>query len=154
MVESGNDSISMFHWGSFLDHDVLRFLVTEPIGGLHAHNKGVYLTVWRSYKDATPRPTRPPGGAERTLVLQRLCQHLPEVNFHGILAAGLAYVAWGLLPIYWRGLHTVPALEILSHRVVWSLVVVGFSHIWTALLIYTIEGYVSRRRRVQALAGG
>ena len=44
---------------------------------------------------------------------------------NGILAAGLAYVAWGLLPIYWRGLHTVPPLEILSHRVVWSLVVVG-----------------------------
>ena len=43
---------------------------------------------------------------------------------YGALAAGLAYVAWGVLPVYWRGLHTVPAIEILGHRVVWSLVVV------------------------------
>lgn len=43
---------------------------------------------------------------------------------YGAPAAALAYVLWGLLPIYWRGLHGVPALEILGHRVVWSLLVV------------------------------
>lgn len=43
---------------------------------------------------------------------------------NGILAAGLAYILWGLLPIYWKLLHSVPALEILGHRVVWSLLVV------------------------------
>ncbi len=42
----------------------------------------------------------------------------------GTLAAAGAYILWGLLPIYWRVLHGVPALEILGHRVVWSLVVV------------------------------
>lgn len=44
---------------------------------------------------------------------------------NGILAAGLAYVVWGLLPIYWKALGNVPPLEILGHRVVWSLVVVA-----------------------------
>ena len=34
-----------------------------------------------------------------------------------------AYVAWGFLPVYWKALHEVPALEILAHRVVWGLVV-------------------------------
>jgi chloramphenicol-sensitive protein RarD len=40
-----------------------------------------------------------------------------------VLAAG-AYLLWGMLPIYWRALDDVPALEILLHRVVWSLAVV------------------------------
>jgi len=40
-----------------------------------------------------------------------------------LLAAG-AYLLWGMLPIYWRALAGVPALEILLHRIVWSLVVV------------------------------
>ena len=33
-----------------------------------------------------------------------------------------AYGLWGLLPIYWKLLLPVPALEILLHRMVWSLV--------------------------------
>ena len=31
-----------------------------------------------------------------------------------------AYVIWGLFPIYWRLLNHVPALQLISHRVVWS----------------------------------
>ncbi len=42
----------------------------------------------------------------------------------GILYAAGAYVLWGLLPVYWKALHDVPALEILAHRMVWALVVV------------------------------
>ena len=41
---------------------------------------------------------------------------------NGTLAAFLAYVLWGILPIYWHGLKGVPATEILAHRFVWSLV--------------------------------
>lgn len=40
-----------------------------------------------------------------------------------LIAAG-AYLLWGVLPIYWRALDDVPALEIMLHRVVWSLAVV------------------------------
>lgn len=40
----------------------------------------------------------------------------------GVLLAGGAYVLWGLLPIYWKQLHTVPALQTLSHRIMWALV--------------------------------
>lgn len=39
----------------------------------------------------------------------------------GIIYGVAAYTAWGLLPIYWKLIHTVPALEILSHRMIWSL---------------------------------
>jgi chloramphenicol-sensitive protein RarD len=45
-------------------------------------------------------------------------------NNKGILYAACAYVLWGLLPIFWKTLQDVPALEILAHRMVWSLVVV------------------------------
>lgn len=41
----------------------------------------------------------------------------------GTLYAAGAYILWGLLPLYWKALPTVSALEILSHRVVWALVV-------------------------------
>lgn len=39
----------------------------------------------------------------------------------GILAV-LAYTMWGIAPIYFKALDNVPALEILSHRVIWSFV--------------------------------
>jgi chloramphenicol-sensitive protein RarD len=38
----------------------------------------------------------------------------------GIWYAVGAYVAWGLFPVYWKWLHQVSALQLLSHRVVWS----------------------------------
>jgi chloramphenicol-sensitive protein RarD len=40
----------------------------------------------------------------------------------GVLYAGLAYVAWGLLPIFFKQISNVNALEVVAHRVVWSLV--------------------------------
>lgn len=38
----------------------------------------------------------------------------------GVLYAVLAYTAWGLLPLYWKLFGSVPAIEVLSHRIVWS----------------------------------
>lgn len=40
----------------------------------------------------------------------------------GALYAVLAYFAWGLFPIYWKLFGQIPAIEVLSHRVLWSLV--------------------------------
>ncbi|MBO2451427.1 EamA family transporter RarD [Actinomadura barringtoniae] len=36
-----------------------------------------------------------------------------------------AYVLWGLFPLYWPLLKPAGALEILAHRIMWSLVAVG-----------------------------
>jgi chloramphenicol-sensitive protein RarD len=33
----------------------------------------------------------------------------------------LAFSAWGFIPIYWKLLNTVPSMEILTHRMVWSV---------------------------------
>ncbi len=42
----------------------------------------------------------------------------------GFLYAVGAYTLWGFFPIYWRWLVDVPAMEILAHRMTWSLVFV------------------------------
>ncbi|MBW4523105.1 MAG: EamA family transporter RarD [Scytolyngbya sp. HA4215-MV1] len=39
----------------------------------------------------------------------------------GFIYALLAYASWGLLPIYWKLFGQVPAIEVLSHRVIWSM---------------------------------
>src|SRR3712207_5846697 len=40
----------------------------------------------------------------------------------GFLAAVGAYVLWGLFPLYWPLLEPAAPVEILAHRIVWSLV--------------------------------
>lgn len=40
----------------------------------------------------------------------------------GIFYALGAYLAWGFLPLYWKVVQVAAPLEILSHRIVWSLV--------------------------------
>lgn len=39
----------------------------------------------------------------------------------GILSAALAFLCWGLFPLYFRALGEVPPVQILAHRMVWSL---------------------------------
>jgi chloramphenicol-sensitive protein RarD len=42
----------------------------------------------------------------------------------GLLYTTGAFVLWGAVPVYWKMLQHVPALEILAHRIVWGLVFV------------------------------
>ena len=42
----------------------------------------------------------------------------------GVWIAVAAYVAWGLMPLYWHLLKVVPSMQIMAHRVVWSAVLV------------------------------
>jgi len=39
----------------------------------------------------------------------------------GILYAALAFLCWGLFPIYFHALDGVPPMQILAHRMLWSL---------------------------------
>jgi chloramphenicol-sensitive protein RarD len=45
---------------------------------------------------------------------------LPPQSPAGVACAVGAYLIWGLNPIYFKALQTVPAFEILMHRMVWS----------------------------------
>jgi chloramphenicol-sensitive protein RarD len=42
----------------------------------------------------------------------------------GVLFAIAAYTIWGVAPIYFKLLAAVPAAEILSHRIIWSFILV------------------------------
>jgi len=39
----------------------------------------------------------------------------------GIALAICSYLSWGLFPLYFKSLAAIPALEILSHRIIWAL---------------------------------
>jgi len=67
----------------------------------------------------------------------------------GTLLGVAAYLMWGLFPLYWPLLEPAGALEILAHRVVWSLVAV------VILLLVTgrsLRGLPRDRRRLALLA--
>ncbi len=49
----------------------------------------------------------------------------PDERARGVLYAVATYLTWGLFPLYFKALRAVPALEVLAHRVIWSLVVVA-----------------------------
>ncbi len=51
-------------------------------------------------------------------------------KYKGIIFASGAYILWGILPVYWKLLHSVPALEVLAHRIVWSVI-----FLWVLLAI-------------------
>lgn len=68
----------------------------------------------------------------------------------GIAYTSLSFAAWGVLPLYWKHLDHIPASEILSHRIVWSFVLVA-----AVLLLYgrcrQVKATLSSR---SALLGG
>ena len=72
---------------------------------------------------------------------------MPETRRGAVLGV-VAYALWGLFPLYWSLLESAGAVEILSHRVVWSLVLVG-----GLLAARSGPGWVrALRRRPRALA--
>jgi chloramphenicol-sensitive protein RarD len=40
----------------------------------------------------------------------------------GVIYGASAYVTWGIIPIFWKFLGHVSAVEIVTHRIVWTLV--------------------------------
>lgn len=69
----------------------------------------------------------------------------------GMLLGIGAYAMWGFLPLYFRLLLSVPAPQVLAHRVIWSLVLLAAIVLarrrWRAIL-------VAARGRTLALLGG
>ena len=45
-----------------------------------------------------------------------------EKEKNGVLLAVLAYIIWGILPVYWKNLDNVPSAEILVSRIVWAFI--------------------------------
>jgi chloramphenicol-sensitive protein RarD len=43
----------------------------------------------------------------------------------GVLYGIGAYLLWGIFPVYWKLLEAVPAIQIISHRIIWSFVLLA-----------------------------
>lgn len=52
----------------------------------------------------------------------------------GVAITAVAFVIWGLFPIYWHLLRAVPSPLIIAHRIVWSTVLVVGWLVWTSRL--------------------
>ena len=71
----------------------------------------------------------------------------------GFVLALIAYLSWGFFPLYWQVLAPAGAVEILAHRIVWSLVIavalIAVTRRWARL-----RAVFRDRRRVRFLAVG
>lgn len=66
----------------------------------------------------------------------------------GVLYAAGAYACWGLLPVFWKLLQHIDALEIVAHRIIWSL---AFAFVLLTLGRRRMQiGAIWRDRRVLA----
>ena len=82
----------------------------------------------------------------------------------GPLAAALAYILWGLFPLYIKQVAQVPALEIVLHRSAWSLLFVFGLLLWlrhfawlgpkALLLIDAVRGSNTWRPMSRSTAAG
>lgn len=74
-----------------------------------------------------------------------------EQKIGGALAA-TAYTLWGVAPLYFKQIQQVPALEILVHRIVWSLLllalIITVMQLWPKLL-----GVLKQPKKVLAMFG-
>ncbi len=48
----------------------------------------------------------------------------------GLLFGIVAYLVWGFFPIYFKAIAAVPPLQVLSHRIVWSVAFLFFLIFW------------------------
>ena len=70
------------------------------------------------------RQTRPPRAQIVTTPILALVPD-PADYRRGLLLGTTAYVLWGAFPLYWPLLEPGGAVEILAHRILWSLVTMG-----------------------------
>jgi chloramphenicol-sensitive protein RarD len=67
---------------------------------------------------------------------------------YGVAYAFLAFTIWGLFPVYFKSLHQIAPLEILAHRMVWSMLFLFI--VLSARLQWRWLGPVLRDRRLLA----
>ena len=48
-----------------------------------------------------------------------------RIDRRGLWMAAASFVLWGVMPLYWHLLKSVPSLQIIVHRIVWSAIFVA-----------------------------
>ena len=81
-----------------------------------------------------------------------------EIGNRGILNAFGAYLIWGLVPIYWKLIKHVPAIQLIGHRIVWSFILLAvfllLTRKWPELCSMTSNRKVIRIYLVAAVLVG
>ena len=75
---------------------------------------------------------------------------------HGIDRKGLvlgisAYAFWGILPIYFKALRAVPSVDIVAHRILWSVPILAL--LLSVAGAWDEVGAALRNRRAMLLLG-
>src|SRR5436190_4306299 len=72
----------------------------------------------------------------------------------GLIAGIACFTTWGLIPIYWKLIASVPATEILAHRFVWTTIFLSLLLSWQHRWDEVAANIRSRRARIYCLTGG
>lgn len=72
----------------------------------------------------------------------------------GVIYALVAYGSWGVVPLFWKQLERLDAIEILAHRVFWSLVFVGVALLITRRIGQVIEALRSKQKMSYLVLSG
>jgi chloramphenicol-sensitive protein RarD len=71
------------------------------------------------------------------------------------LVAGIAcFTTWGLIPVYWKLIASVPATEIIAHRFVWTSIFLSILLSWQTRWNEVRATIRSRRALIYCLTGG
>ncbi len=76
----------------------------------------------------------------------RISVIMADENKAGIWYGVVAYTLWGILPLYWKLMQTVPPLEILGHRVLWSFVFMFLLVIFTGGWKIVALGFADKKK--------
>ncbi len=71
-----------------------------------------------------------------------------------LLAGFAAFITWGLVPVYWKLLKTVPATEILAHRFVWTMAFLILLLSWQQRWREVLAAAHSKRAMLYCLTSG
>ena len=78
----------------------------------------------------------------------------PRIQRNALVAGIAAFVAWGLAPAYWKLLKTVPSLEILAHRFIWTVLFLGMLLSWQGRWPEVLRNLRSRRASLFCFSSG
>src|SRR5437764_5696862 len=72
----------------------------------------------------------------------------------GLVAGVACFTTWGLIPVYWKLIASVPTTEILAHRFVWTSIFLSILLTWQKRWNEVVENVRSRRALIFCLTGG
>jgi len=70
---------------------------------------------------------------------------------HGTLAGIGTYIIWGVVPIFFKQIDTIPAGEVIAHRVVWSLLLMAI-YLWLTQGFAVVKTVLRKPRQMARIA--